>query len=149
MVEIIENVFVSLSLKKSEWKELLNHGSNEWLSYRSDSYEAMFFADLAIWLSIELPRYDIKDTQTEVLIKRWIGYCKNIQKDVLKFRGDENSARSPKELLSCLILELEQLQKNICKANKAATFNDKIEQINVEMVNMAKHAFNRHSAVTF
>lgn len=142
MVEIIENVFVALSLKKAQLKEFINYGPNEWLSYRSDSYEAMFFADLAIWLSIDLPRYDIKDTQTEVLIKSWIAYCDNVQKDVLKFRGDEASARSPKELLSCFILELEQLHKNIGKANKAATFNDKIEQINVEMVNMAKHAFN-------
>ena len=138
LVSVIEHLFVSLSSKKAIWHK----GFFQWRGYRSDGYEAMFFSDLAIWLSIDLPRYDIKNPQTAILLQEWITYCKEVQQNVLVFRADERSGNSPKELLVYLIKDLENLHKNICKANKAASFNDKIEHINVDFIDMAKNVFN-------
>ncbi len=138
LVSNIENLFESLRRDPSLYTKVFH----SWYKYRPDGYETMFFSDLALWLSIVLPRYDIKKPETAALLQQWIDYCKAVQDDVLIYRGDEDFANNPKEKLDDIIVDLTTLHANICKANKASSFNDKIQIINSSILDMAKNVFD-------
>ena len=138
LVSNIEDLFDSLK-NGTPFVEKTLHG---WHAYRPDGYEAMFFSDLALWLSIVLSRYDVKKLQTAELLKKWINYCQKVQDVVLLYRADEASANSPKAKLGDIIEALVVLHTNICKANKASSFNDKIQTINTSILDMSKNVFD-------
>ena len=133
----IESIFNYMRNKKS-FGSMVYH----YLVYRDDGYEAMFFADLAIWIGITLPRYDVKDPESEKLVLKMIDYCKSVQKEVLVPRNDAANANNPKAKLDIIIKELEQLHKNLCRVNKESSFNDKIQRINAYILEMTKNVFS-------
>jgi hypothetical protein len=146
MVARIEHLFSILHSKKATMGGKIKEKAKEVLcqyeGYRSDGFEAMFFSDLALWLSIELPRYPIHQTQTAEMVKGWIRYCEEVDKTVLIFRGDKNEANNPKHILQHIILGLKRLHVDICKACKAASFNVKIESIDSAILVMNKSVFD-------
>lgn len=120
----------------------LNAAFIKWNVYRNDSFEVMFFGDLAIWLSVSLPRYDIKNVDTPILINNWIKYCDAVEGKVLFYRNDENSPNSAKKLLGIIIEELKTMQMHVQKHLQAISFNESIKNINLSIINMAKDVFN-------
>ena len=113
-----------------------------WKNYREDGFEAMFFTDLATWLSNNLITRDIKKIETAHLISQWITYCKKVQENVFLFRNNTPQHYDPKYRLASIINSLEKLESNVSKSCKASTFNDKIHQINILFTNVARSSFN-------
>lgn len=113
----------------------------EWKRYRQDGYEAMFFADLAQWLSSDLPAASITEQTTADMLQDRIDFCKKVQNTVFIFR-DDSGINNPKDKLGRIIKNLETLHKDICKAIEAASFNHQIDHIERNLIDMAENAFS-------
>lgn len=110
-------------------------------SYRDDGFESMFFNELAMWLVIELPRYNITDIDTAKIVEQRIKYCEEMQDSVLVFRGDMDIP-NPKNVLPYIIKELKRLHQHLCQAQQAANFSDKIKSIDAQLVDAVRGTFN-------
>ena len=135
----IQCIFKSLDKR---WTILNKLAFSDWCNYREDGFEAMFFTDLAIWLSGELITRDVKKIETAEVLTKWINYCKKVQDEVFLFRNDPAKQYDPKYRLTSIIDSLEKLKSNVVKSCKASTFNDKIHELNMLFINITKSAFN-------
>lgn len=130
----IERLYESLS-KRSSIITL------NWKKYRPDGYEAMFFADLAQWLSADLPAASIIAQTTADMLKARIDYCEAVEKEVFIYR-DDTHRNNPKNRLKQIIENLKTLHQDICKSIEAASFNAQIDAINNHLLDMTTHAFD-------
>lgn len=122
------------SLAKRSWSTSAN-------TYRNDGYEAMFFAELAQWLSTELAGAPITSHNTEIMLGKRIEYCQKIHDEVFVWRDDAN-LHNPKERLARIIENLKELRKDILKSIEAASFNDLISLIDNNLLTMARDSFD-------
>lgn len=113
-----------------------------WKTIREDGQEVMFFSDLALWLSVDLLRYDIKNPDTEKLIKNWIDYCENVNAKVMIYRDTHPGHNDPKHCLANIIKRLEHIQAHIHKTHYQTTFNNQIRTIELAYLDMTRHTFN-------
>lgn len=134
IVASIERLYQSIQSRSTLTRPL------PYMKYRPDGYEAMFFSDLAQWLSVDLPMYSITSPETATLLKKRIEYCKEVQSTVFVFRAD-GEIHNPKERLDRIIKNLEVVHKDICKSIEAASFNNYIEEINRDLLDMTTNAF--------
>ena len=132
----IERLFASLSQRSN-----LLYGLSQWKIYRQDGIEAMFFSDLAMWVSVDLPRYNVKKPETAVLITKWVDYCEKVHK-ILIFRNDVPKHYDPKYRLQSIIKGLKRLRDNVIKTSEATTFNDKICAIESLFRDKIRHVIN-------
>ncbi len=132
IVALMESLFISLS------KRSLNYG---YRNYRQDGQEAMFFTELAQWLSVDLPQYDITKQRTADLVLARIKYCEQVQENVLVYRDDGDKS-NPKNHLERILTDLRILHKDILKSVRAATFNEHMNSINRDLKDMLTHALD-------
>lgn len=134
IISSIERLYESLSKRTTAF-------SRSWKKYRPDGYEAMFFSDLAQWLSADLPSALITSQSTADMLQDRINFCKRVDNEVFIFRDDQGS-HNPKERLQRIIKNLETLHQDICKSIKAASFNHCIDEINNNFLDMTTSAFD-------
>lgn len=130
-------IFQSLNERKGNFRWI-----KQWKNYRPDGFEVMFFSDLVLWLSVSLPRYDVKKQHTAEIVARWIAYCEAVRTDVLRYRDHPPEYYDPKDRLIPIINDLKRLHENIKKANLACTFNDRIRSIDLAILDITRHSIN-------
>lgn len=113
-----------------------------WKTIREDGQEVMFFSDLALWLSVDLLRYDIKNPDTEKLVTNWIDYCENVNTKVMIYRDTHPGHNDPKHCLANIIKRLKHIQTHIHKTQCQTTFNNQIRTIEWAYLDMTRHTFN-------
>ena len=138
----ISNVFEELSHRSWTNMERLNKTFNSGKVFREDGFEAMFFSDLADWLSIYLPNLPAKQLETSRLIFKWIQYCEKVQQTVLVRRHSKKDAITPRWQLDTIIMRLKKLHENYEKMSQASTFNDQITAIDRSFIQISHSVFN-------
>lgn len=140
----IEELYINITVRQSTSVHYIDSSIHPFHHYRSDGYEAMFYNDLIVWLCEKLPRENIKDTATAILIDNWIKYCEYVHRTVFQYRNDVKLIHSPKNILGLIIIELKGLLSNIEKLQKATSFDEKLTVVSTEIIHLARYSLNFH-----
>jgi hypothetical protein len=124
IVNTIGDLYCSLDKRVKVFSVDLKRGDG----YREDGFESMFYTELAVWLVAVLPTLSVTDEKTAKAVEQRIKYCEEVFK-ILFYRNDREIA-CPRNILPVVIRDLTVLHKNLLQAHRAASFGDRISNVN-------------------
>jgi hypothetical protein len=127
IIASIEKLFDSIKKRSYSFVDYKKH--------RPDGFETMFYAELVDWLTSDLASAKVKNQETADMIQRRIDYCTAVKKSVFFFRGDDKK-HNPLQNLDRIITNLKLHHADVCKSIQAASFNDHIEQVSDNLLDM-------------
>jgi hypothetical protein len=100
----------------------------------------MFFTELAVWISINLLRYDIHSLTIVNIIDQRLAYCRTVYNEVLIYREDRDKINA-RDQLTEVIKNLKSIRDTIEQAIVAQSFKTRIDAIQDQCTGMMMETF--------